>query len=115
MSGPGQTQTSADRLGMFDLPPIADIVRLRAQVCLVPLTAVSNRSTAASAAWPLAALDQGQEQGARIADARVLTGRAERERTLTPVGSVAAKSVETFGPDRFDHPDHPHHRPFRRL
>src|ERR1700688_2137495 len=34
--GPGQTETSAGRFGMSGLPPIADIVRLRAQVRSVP-------------------------------------------------------------------------------
>jgi hypothetical protein len=36
MSAWGQTQTSAGRFGMSGLPPIADIVRLHAQVRFVP-------------------------------------------------------------------------------
>ncbi len=37
MSQMGQTETSAGRFGMSGLPPIADIVRLHAQVRSVPI------------------------------------------------------------------------------
>jgi ABC-type arginine/histidine transport system permease subunit len=43
MSAVGQTQTSASRVGMSDLAPIADIVRPHAQVRSVPIAAKEVR------------------------------------------------------------------------
>jgi hypothetical protein len=51
------------------------------------LTAASSRSTAASEP-PLAALNQGQEQGARIADARVLTRRVGLHPVYLPMQKI---------------------------
>jgi hypothetical protein len=45
MSESGQTETSAGRFGMSGLPPIADIVRLRAQVRSVPQAVISQQVT----------------------------------------------------------------------
>src|SRR6478672_6813717 len=79
---------------MFSASPSApDIARRSRHFAFGPLPDVSNRSTAASAA-----LDQGQEQGPRIADARVLTRRVRLHPVRLPaLGQLLQNLLKHLG------------------
>jgi hypothetical protein len=95
----GQTEKFGSRPSKSVLPSKADVARLKPQVWFVPFTALSNRSTAASSRrrWPLAALNQGQEQGARIAGARVLTRRVGLHPVRLLPGHLLQNPLKHYG------------------